>query len=118
MRTLPQPKKPIPIWVGGNSEAALDRAIALGDGWHGSRWKPEEIGPALARLRDARPEKSFTLSLRMHCDALEDDADDVKRQIAAFREAGIQHLMFQPRQRLAEDWMRSSEELLKIAQAA
>jgi len=118
MRTLPQPKKPIPIWVGGNSAAAVDRAIALGNGWHGSRWNPEEIGPTIARLRDARPEKSFTLSLRMHCDALEDDPDDVKRQVAAFRDAGVQHLMFQPRQRLAEDWMRSAEGLLEIARAA
>ena len=118
MRTLPQPKRPIPIWVGGNSDAAIDRAIALGDGWHGSGWKPEEIGRAVKRLRDARPEKSFALSLRMHCDALEDDADDVKRQIAAFRDAGVQHLMFQPRQRLAEDWMRSAEQLLEIARAA
>ena len=118
MRTLPQPKRPIPIWVGGNSNAAIDRAIALGDGWHGSGWKPEEIGPAVTRLRDARPEKSFALSLRMHCDALEDDADEIKRQIAAFRDAGIQHLMFQPRQRLAEDWMRSAENLLDIARAA
>jgi len=118
MRTLPQPKQPIPIWVGGNSAAAIDRAIALGDGWHGSQWKPEEIGPTIARLRDARPEKSFTLSLRMHCDALEDDPDDVKRQVAAFRGAGVQHLMFQPRQRLAEDWMRSAEGLLEIARAA
>src|SRR6202521_5521301 len=36
MRMLPQPVKPIPIWVGGSSEAALARAARL-DGWHGSR---------------------------------------------------------------------------------
>ena len=36
MRMLPQPVKPIPIWIGGSSEAALARALRL-DGWHGSR---------------------------------------------------------------------------------
>ena len=36
MRMLPKPVKPIPIWIGGSSEAALARALRL-DGWHGSR---------------------------------------------------------------------------------
>lgn len=117
MRTLPQPKRPIPIWVGGNSDAAIDRAIALGDGWHGSQWVPEDLAPKLARIRDARPEDEFTLSLRVHCDALEDDADDIRRQVAGFRDIGVQHLVFQPRQRLAEDWMRSAEALFEIARA-
>jgi alkanesulfonate monooxygenase SsuD/methylene tetrahydromethanopterin reductase-like flavin-dependent oxidoreductase (luciferase family) len=118
MRTLPQPKRPIPIWVGGNSDAAIDRAIALGDGWHGSQWKPEALAAKLVRIREARPEDSFVLSLRVNCDALEDNADDIRRQIAGFRDIGVQHLMFQPRQRLAEDWMRSAEALLEIARTA
>jgi len=118
MRTLPQPKKPIPIWVGGNSDAGIGRAIALGDGWHGSQWTPEKLAPKVARIREARPEESFTLSLRLNCDALEEDADDIKRTVAGFNDLGIQHLMFQPRQRMAEDWMRSSEQLLGIARAA
>src|SRR5438874_2867991 len=33
MRMLPQPIKPIPIWIGGSSEAALTRAVKLADGW-------------------------------------------------------------------------------------
>ena len=42
MRMLPQPVKPIPIWIGGSSEAALNRALRL-DGWHGSRLSPEAL---------------------------------------------------------------------------
>ena len=118
MRTLPQPKRAIPIWVDGNSDAALDRAVALGDGWHGTRLTPEDLAPALARLRDGRPEESFTLSLRVARDALADDPDDIAREVAAFRDLGVQHLMFQPRQRLAEDWLRSAEALLGLARAA
>jgi len=118
MRVLPQPARPIPLWVGGNSDAGIDRAVRLGDGWHGSQWTPKKLAPKMARIRDDRPEPGFTVSLRMNCDALEDDADDVRRQVAGFRDIGVQHLMFQPRQRHAEDWMRSSEALLEIARSA
>lgn len=40
---LPQPP-PIPIWIGGNSTAALRRAVELGDGW-----SPFPNPPAAAR---------------------------------------------------------------------
>ncbi|WP_158925471.1 TIGR03619 family F420-dependent LLM class oxidoreductase, partial [Acidisphaera sp. S103] len=36
MRAQPQPIAPIPIWIGGSSDAAIKRALRL-DGWHGSR---------------------------------------------------------------------------------
>lgn len=118
MRTLPHPRHAIPIWVGGKSEAALDRAVRLGDGWHGSHTTPEQVASTIARLRKARPEGSFALSLRLHWDALEDEADMMRRHVAGFRDLGIQHLMFQPRQRRAEDWLRSAEKLLEVAQKA
>lgn len=118
MRTLPHPTHPIPIWVGGHSNAAFRRAATLGDGWHGSRKTPEEVAPIVERLRAERPEESFTLSLRQTWDALTDDADTIRRDVAAYRELGIQHLMFQPHQRLADDWLRSAEKLLEIVKSA
>ena len=118
MRTLPQPTRPVPIWVGGHAEPAFRRAVRLGDGWHGSRKTPAEAGPIVKRLRAERPEESFTLSLRTNWDALSDDPDTIRRQIAEYRDIGIQHLMFQPHQRHAEDWLRSAEKLLEIARTA
>ena len=59
MRMLPQPVKPIPIWIGGSSEAALARAVKLADGWHGSRLSPEEAAPIVRRLREQRPERGI-----------------------------------------------------------
>ena len=40
MRMQPKPCAPIPIWIGGSSEAAIARALRL-DGWHSSRVTPE-----------------------------------------------------------------------------
>src|SRR4051812_40234088 len=55
MRMLPQPVRPIPIWIGGSSAAALARAVRLADGWHGSRLSPEEAAPIVRGLREQRP---------------------------------------------------------------
>src|SRR5438445_9675199 len=64
MRMRPQPGKPIPIWIGGSSQAALARAVRLADGWHGSRISPEAAAPIVHRLREQRPEPGFAISLR------------------------------------------------------
>ena len=72
LRALPQPARRIPIWVGGSSDAALRRAVRVGDGWHGTFMKPHETKPILERLRADRPESTFTLSMRVAWDGLSD----------------------------------------------
>ena len=49
IRALPQPERKIPIWIGGNSQPALRRAKALGDGWHGTRVPMDRLTP-LSRI--------------------------------------------------------------------
>ena len=63
MRMQPLPCAPIPIWIGGSSDAAIARALRL-DGWHGSRVTPEQAPAMVQRLRAARPDAGFTVSLR------------------------------------------------------
>ncbi len=46
---LPAPS-PIPVWVGGSSEASLRRAAVRGDGWIPLFLSPDEYTAALARL--------------------------------------------------------------------
>ena len=41
---------PVPVWVGGSSEAALRRAARHGDGWIPLFVPPDEYGAALGRL--------------------------------------------------------------------
>lgn len=40
----------VPIWVGGHSDAALRRAVRLGDAWHSLRLTPSAFREALGRL--------------------------------------------------------------------
>ncbi|MEH0929208.1 LLM class flavin-dependent oxidoreductase [Micromonospora sp. CPCC 205558] len=41
----------IPIWVGGNSEAGMRRAVLLGDAWHPLRVTPGWLAEATVRLK-------------------------------------------------------------------
>jgi alkanesulfonate monooxygenase SsuD/methylene tetrahydromethanopterin reductase-like flavin-dependent oxidoreductase (luciferase family) len=40
----------IPLWIGGNSDAALRRAVQLGDAWHPLRFTPGWMAEAAGRL--------------------------------------------------------------------
>src|SRR5437016_9474680 len=113
MRMLPQPVKSIPIWIGGSSEAALARALRL-DGWHGSRLSPQEAGPIVRWLREQRPEPGFTISLRCGWDGKGDSA--LRARLAAYGEAGIQHVLVEPAERALEDWLRAVEWVARAAE--
>jgi alkanesulfonate monooxygenase SsuD/methylene tetrahydromethanopterin reductase-like flavin-dependent oxidoreductase (luciferase family) len=112
MRMLPQPVEPIPIWVGGSSEAALARALRL-DGWHGSRLSPEGAAPVVKRLRATRPDPEFTISLRSSWDG-KDDAE-LGAGLAAYREAGVDHILVEPAERALDDWLRAVDRVARAA---
>jgi len=56
---LPAPSAPVPIWVGGKSDAALRRAIRQ-DGWLGMNYGLDEVEQLLARLSQLRDEAGDT----------------------------------------------------------
>ncbi|MBV8736625.1 MAG: TIGR03619 family F420-dependent LLM class oxidoreductase [Alphaproteobacteria bacterium] len=114
MRSLPQPVKPIPIWIGGSSEPALKRALRL-DGWHGSRVSPEQAAPIVQRLRAARPEPEFAISVRNGWDGK--DAAALAAQLAGFRDAGVGHVLVEPAERTLDDWLRAIERVARAAEA-
>jgi probable F420-dependent oxidoreductase len=59
VKIAPVPAEPVPVLIGGHSEAALRRAARLGDGWMHGGGDPADLPRLLARLselrRDAEP---------------------------------------------------------------
>ena len=54
MKQTPAPTEPVPILVGGHSDAALRRAVLKGDGWMHAGGDAEELDRLLARLAEIR----------------------------------------------------------------
>ncbi|WP_110206910.1 TIGR03619 family F420-dependent LLM class oxidoreductase [Nocardioides daejeonensis] len=60
MKQTPAPTKPIPLLVGGHSDAALRRAVRKGDGWMHAGGDGEELDRLLGRLAEIRKEEGDT----------------------------------------------------------
>lgn len=115
IRTLPQPGRHIPIWIGGTSKAALNRAVRLGDGWHGTQMKPDDARPLVERLRgETRP--GFVISMRRSWDPLLDDVDELKRELEAYAGMGLDAVTMEPRQRGLDDWLKAVEALARLVE--
>ena len=54
VKICPAPTEPVPILVGGHSDAALRRAARLGDGWMHAGGDAEELDRLLDRLQELR----------------------------------------------------------------
>jgi probable F420-dependent oxidoreductase len=50
-RVEPRPVKPLPIWIGGSSEAAIRRTAALGDGWLGGLTSSIVASDVIVRIK-------------------------------------------------------------------
>jgi probable F420-dependent oxidoreductase len=115
VRTGPKPvQRPWPpIWIGGNSDAAVARAIALGDGLHLIDLSPEETAPVVARLRAAeaaagRDGAPLGVSMRkgilVRAENRPDDhalygtPEKIRRDVAAYAAAGVEYLVSNLRQ--------------------
>ena len=87
----------------------------LCDGWHGSRLTAEAAAPVIKRLRTARPDKTFTISLRTSFDGK--DPAELGARLGAYRDAGADHIMVQPEDRDIDDWMRTVEKIARAGSA-
>ncbi|MDA4113190.1 MAG: LLM class F420-dependent oxidoreductase [Thaumarchaeota archaeon] len=101
--SFPKPKRQIPIWVGGNSDAALGRAARMGDGWH-----PIAVAPA--RVKEGREviEKTgrkVTISTRSMVSIMADGTkaqaglsgtrQHVVQQLEEYERAGAEYFLLQ-----------------------
>lgn len=115
VRTGPKPaQRPWPpIWIGGNSDAAITRAVALGDGLHLIDLTPDEVVARVAALRaaEARTDRSgprIGVSLRKGILVRAEDRDGdralygtpekIRRDVATYGAAGVDYLVSNLRQ--------------------
>jgi Luciferase-like monooxygenase len=90
---VPKPGRPIPIWLGGSSEAAFDRAARLADGFIFF----EDMGRVIndwARMRDrldglGRSVEAFGREYVVHPQG---SLDDLASEVERWRAAGGTHL--------------------------
>ena len=115
LRFSPKPvQQPhIPLWIGGSSPGALRRAARLGDGWHPSGATPEDYAAGKERIialamEAGRDPDSLTWSARVEVEATRGpssdraasraripghDLEQTALSIAAYRDAGVEHLV-------------------------
>lgn len=89
----PQPTTRIPIWIGGHSEPAVERAVTLGDGWISGRTL-EDAAPLIERLRQRRIEVGrgddpFDIAVSLY-------SSPTAAALSAHQRAGIEHLKVDP----------------------
>ncbi len=118
IRAKPQPARPIPIWIGGHADVAIRRATRVGDGWHGAFISPDDVAGVIDRLRADRTDPGFVISLRTRWDPLVDDRDQILTEMERYAAVGVDHLVAEPRQRDADEYLRSIEEFADLCRIA
>jgi probable F420-dependent oxidoreductase len=82
IKIAPVPSEPIPLLIGGHSDAALRRAARLGDGWMHGGGDPADLPRLLARLAELRRQFPAATSLPFEVHTISADAysvDGVRR---------------------------------------
>ncbi|ATL68577.1 TIGR03619 family F420-dependent LLM class oxidoreductase [Nocardia terpenica] len=80
IKLTPAPTEPLPILVGGHSDAALRRAVRLCDGWMHAGGDPAELDRMLARIAELRSERDASGPFEIHVASLDAyTPDGVKR---------------------------------------
>jgi alkanesulfonate monooxygenase SsuD/methylene tetrahydromethanopterin reductase-like flavin-dependent oxidoreductase (luciferase family) len=107
----PKPvQSPIPIWVGGNTEAAYRRAARYGSGFHAAFEPLPVVAAGWQRVLEhteerGRDPQAMTLSLRVYLDSVgsmdpalsvHGSPAEMQDQVAGWAEIGVSHLVLDP----------------------
>jgi alkanesulfonate monooxygenase SsuD/methylene tetrahydromethanopterin reductase-like flavin-dependent oxidoreductase (luciferase family) len=113
----PKPSVPLRIVVGGTRYAALKRAAALGDGWHGLYLSPDQARDAVANINEFGHADRFEISMRTMTrvgggiddvdpqTTLHGDPPAIAQQVERYAAAGVQHLVIEPVSKDLDDFL-------------
>ena len=114
----PRPSPRIPIFVGGNSPAALKRAAALGDGRYGLWRSPDQVRESVAEINGFGRKAQFEVSMRVVTrigapvpdsdpeTTLQGDAEAILHQIQRYSAAGVDRIVIEPVATDLDDFLR------------
>lgn len=98
-----QPGGP-PLWVAGDSQKALKRAVGLGDGWHPNASSPMELKESLRDVQSIIQVRPFTIAVRSgiflgtHHEAerktiISGNNEQIIQQISDYQNAGMSYAL-------------------------
>ena len=79
-----------PIWIGGESNAAVRRAAAIGDGWQPNDRGLDEFAAKVADLRRYSAGRAVTVSIRTRVQ-MQDGAQAIIDRLKRYQEAGLEY---------------------------
>jgi alkanesulfonate monooxygenase SsuD/methylene tetrahydromethanopterin reductase-like flavin-dependent oxidoreductase (luciferase family) len=82
-----------PVYIGGESDAALKRTALLGDGWYGVGHTPETVKPVLDKLAQTCESegRNFSDLHLITCGEINSD-----KELQAWQETGLHQLVVTP----------------------
>ena len=133
MKFTPKPvQQPhIPLLIGGVSDAAIRRAVRVGNGWHSTTMPPEELGPRLRYLKEraetvGRDISEIPVSVRLDIGtsrsarstaagsySLGTDSGEILENARAFEGLGVDEMVISPTTGDGEEILAALEMLAK-----
>jgi probable F420-dependent oxidoreductase len=89
-----------PLWVAGNSQAALRRAVHYGDGWHPTSISAEDVTKSLEQVQPLLGNRPFTICARLRIafadqrdpqNILSGSVDQIRAGLHAYSQAGVNY---------------------------
>ena len=128
---LPAQRSSLPIWIGGRTDAALERAGRLADGYHATSSSPVAFAARIPTIRAAaeaagRPMPTLSTRVRLALDepvessaprsyALRGDDTAARDELAKWEEIGLEHMAIWPGGDSLETYLRNAERFSQLA---
>jgi hypothetical protein len=104
------PAHRIPIWIGGASTGAVERALR-NDGYHAMGIKPQDTKGLVDDLRSRHSDDNFVVSIRLAWDLSKQEVGEIAEQARVFDEAGVGSLHIAPDRGDINSWLATQETL-------